>query len=156
MRLLVGSLKPNDSTSSDHCSLYGVTFIFVYIGVQSTVTEVQIERDQAKAHAGVQKKQESATVHVAAEGSKKPQLAKAFKLLIPIAEDWQSIGTLLELENEALTSIAAAGKKDTDRLREMLKLWLSQENTLPSWEALADAVEPFSDQVAAKVNSQCT
>ena len=131
-------------------------YLYYPIGVQSTVTEVKIERDQAKTHAGVQKKQESATVHVAAKGGKKPQLAKAFKLLIPIAEEWQNIGTLLKLEDEALTSIAAAGKKDTDRLREMLKLWLSQENTLPSWEALADAVESFSDQVAVKVKSQCT
>ena len=128
-------------------------YLYFCIGVQSTVTEVKIEQDQAKAHAGVQKKQESATVHVAAEGGKKPQLAKAFKLLIPIAEEWQNIGTLLELEDEALTSIATISNKNIDRLREVLKLWLSQE---PSWEVLAEAVEPFSDQVAAKVKSQCT
>ena len=121
------------------------------IDVLSTVTEVKIERDQAKAHAGIQKKHKSATL--AAEGGKKPQLAKAFKLLIPIAEEWQNIGTLLELEDEALTSIATVSNKNSDRLREVLKLWLSQE---PSWEALAEAVEPFSDQVATKVKSQCT
>jgi hypothetical protein len=94
---------------------------------------------------------------IAAEGVKKPQLAKAFKLLIPIAEEWQNIGTLLELEDNTLTSIAADGKlkKDIDRLREMLKLWLSQEEPVPSWEALAEAVEPFSDDVVAKVKSQC-
>ena len=85
----------------------------------------------------------------------KPKLAKAFKLLIPVAEEWQNIGTLLELEDEALTSIAAVGKKDSDCLREMLKLWLSQKDRIPSWEALAEAVEPFNDQVAAKVKSQC-
>ena len=128
-------------------------YLYFPIGVQSTITEVKIERDQAKAHARVQKKQESATVHVAAEGGKKPQLAKAFKLLIPIAEEWQNIGTLLELEDEALTSITTVSNKSIDHLREVLKLWLSQE---PSWEALAEAVEPFSDQVAAKVKSQCT
>ena len=83
-------------------------------------------------------------------------MAKAFKLLIPIAEEWQNIGTLLELEDEALTSIAAVNNKNNDRLREMLKLWLSQEDPVPSWEALAEAVEPFSDQVATKVKSLCT
>ena len=88
------------------------------------------------------------------EGGKKPQLAKAFKILIPIAEEWQNVGTLLELEDDAFTSIAAAGKKDIDRLREMLKLWISQEDPVPSWEALAEAVEPFSDEVVAKVKSQ--
>ena len=90
---------------------------------------------------------------IAAEGGKKPQLAKALKFLIPIAKEWQNIGTLLELEEDALTSVAAAGKKDTDCLREMLKLWLSQEDSVPSWEALAEAVEPFSDEVVAKVKS---
>ena len=83
-------------------------------------------------------------------------MAKAFKLLIPIAEEWQNIGTLLELEDEALTSIATVSNKSIDRLREVLKLWLSKENTLSSWETLAEAVEPFSDQVTAKVKSQCT
>ena len=117
--------------------------------------KIKIEGDQAEARAGVQKKQESSTV--VAEGGKKPQLGKAFKFLIPIAEEWQNIGTVLEIEDKALTSIAAAGKKDTDCLREMLKLWFSQEeDPLPSWEALAEAVEPFSDQVATKVKSQCT
>lgn len=82
-------------------------------------------------------------------------MAKALKFLIPIAEEWQNIGTLLELEDDALTSIAAAGKKDTDRLREMLKLWISQEDPVPSWEALAEAVEPFSHEVVTKVKSQC-
>ena len=81
-------------------------------------------------------------------------MAKAFKLLIPIAEEWQNVGTLLELKDDALTSIAAAGKKDTDRLREMLKLWLGQEDPVPSWEALTEAVEPFSGEVVAKVKSQ--
>ena len=124
-----------------------------FLGVHSTVTESKIESGQAKACAGAaQKKYESATI--AAEGGKKPQLAKVFKFLIPIAEEWQNVGTLLGLEDDALTSIAAAGKKDIDRLREMLKLWISQEDPVPSWEALAEAVEPFSDEVVAKVKSQ--
>ena len=84
-------------------------------------------------------------------------MAKALKFLIPIAKEWRNIGTLLELEDDALTSIAAAGEKDTatDRLRAMLKLWLSQEDPVPSWKALAEAVKLFSDEVVAKVKSQC-
>lgn len=90
----------------------------------------------------------------AVQGDKKPQLAKAFKLLIPIANEWQNIGVLLELDDDVLKSIPAKeGSKDTDYLREMLRVWLSQEDPQPSWEALTDAVEPFSEQVAAKVKS---
>ena len=121
-----------------------------FIGVPSTVAEVKVARDQPK---DPQKGSESATV--AAKEGKKPQLAKAFKLLIPVAEEWQNIGTLLELDNESLKSISAVGKKDIDRLREMLTLWLSKEDPSPSWETLAEAVEPFSDKVAAKVMSLC-
>jgi hypothetical protein len=128
---------------------------FPFLGVPSYVKEVKIESHQANPHAGVQKKDESAKI--AAEGGKKPQLAKAFKLLIPIAEEWQNIGILLGVEDDTLTSIAADGKlkKDIDRLREILRLWISQEDPVPSWEALAEAVEPFSDEVVAKVKSQC-
>lgn len=123
--------------------------------MRSSVTEVKVASGEPKSH-GIQKKCEPATVTVTAADGKKPQLAKAFKLLIPIAEEWQNIGTLLELEDEALSSIAAVGKKDVDRLREILKLWLSQEDPVPTWEALVEAVEPFSELVAAKVKSQCT
>ena len=139
--------KPKPLLTVIHCRMLS------FLGVHSTVTERKIESGQAKACAGAQKKYESATI--AAEGGKKPQLAKVFKFLIPIAEEWQNVGTLLELEDDALTSIAAAGKKDIDRLREMLKLWVSQEDPVPSWEALAEAVEPFSGEVVAKVKSQC-
>ena len=128
-------------------------FYFPFLGVPSAVTEVKMASDQPES-CETQQKHESQTVAV--EGCKKPQLAKAFKFLIPIAEEWQNIGTLLELDVDALTSIATVGKKDSDRLREMLKLWLSQEDPVASWEALTEAVEPFNDHVAAKVKSLCT
>ena len=98
-----------------------------------------------------QKRSELATV--ASEGGSKPQLAKALKLLVPVAKEWQNIGTILELKDEDLESIATHGDSHSNRLREMLKLWLSQKDSVPSWKALAEAVEPFSDQVAAKVMS---
>lgn len=126
---------------------------FLFLGVPSIITEVKIESNQPES-CRVQKKSES--VRIATEGGKKPQLAKALKLLIPVAKEWQNIGTILELKDEDLESIATHGDSHSNRLREMLKLWLSQEDPVPSWEALADAVEPFSDQVATKVKSLCT
>ena len=98
-----------------------------------------------------QKRSELATV--AAKRGSRPQLAKALKLLVPVAKEWQNIGTILELKDEDLESIATHGDSHSNRLREMLKLWLSQKDSVPSWKALAEAVEPFSDQVAAKVMS---
>ena len=98
-----------------------------------------------------QKRSELATV--AAEGGSRPQLAKALKLLVPVAKEWQNIGTILELKDEDLESIVTHGDSHSNHLREMLKLWLSKKDSVPSWKALAEAVEPFSDQVAAKVMS---
>ena len=121
-----------------------------FVGVRSTVAEIKVPSDQPN---GLQKGSESAAV--AASEGKKPQLAKALKLLIPVAKEWQNIGTILELKEEDLESIADHSNSDTNCLREMLKLWLSQEDPVPSWEALAETLEPFNAVVAAKVMSQC-
>ena len=87
----------------------------------------------------------------AAVAAGRPQLSKAFKMLIPIAKEWQNIGVLLELTDQDLKSIAADGDNDINHLREMLRLWLSQVDPPPSWEALSEAVEPFDPLIAAKL-----
>ena len=71
----------------------------------------------------------------------RPQLAKAFKMLIPIAKEWQNNGILLGLKHQDLNSIDADGECDINHLREMLILWLSCVDRSPSWGALAEAVE---------------
>ena len=95
------------------------------------------------------------SVSAPAKGGEKPQLAKAFKMLIPIAKVWQNIGILLELRDQDLKSIDADGDSDINHLREMLRVWLGRVDPPPSWRALAEAVEPFDTQVAAKMMSQC-
>ena len=85
----------------------------------------------------------------------RPQLAKAFKMLIPIAKEWQNIGILLELSDQDLKSIDADGDSDINHLREMLRLWLSHNDPSPSWGALAEATEPFNTQVADKIRAWC-
>ena len=79
-------------------------------------------------------------------------LAKSFKMLIPIAKEWQNIGTLLELSQEELDSISTRCVGDINQLREMLRLWLSHiDNPSSLWKTLAEAVEPFNTQIAAKI-----
>ena len=77
-------------------------------------------------------------------------------MLIPIAEQWKNVGTLLELSREDLNSIAADGELEDNnsRLREMLGLWSSRVPLSTAWQTLADAVEPFNEKIAAKIMSQ--
>ena len=84
-----------------------------------------------------------------------PQLAEAFKVLIPVAKEWQNIGVLLELSDQDLKSIDADGDNDITHLREMLRLWLSHVDHPPSWGALAEATEPFDTQIADKLRAWC-
>ena len=89
------------------------------------------------------------------EEQKAQLLAKSFKMLIPIAKEWQNIGTLLELSQEELKSISIRCVGDTNQLREMLGLWLSHiDNPSSLWKTLAEAVEPFNSQIAAKIVKQ--
>ena len=94
------------------------------------------------------------TIAKASEISQTHLLAKSFKTLLPIAEEWENIGTLLELSQKDLDSIAADEAKVMNCLRQMLRLWLSQIND-PSdvWQTLAEAVEPFDSQITEKLKS---
>ena len=81
-------------------------------------------------------------------------LANSFKTLIPIAEEWANIGTMLALSQEDLDSIAEGGGNDKDHLHKMLRLWLSQiDNPSDVWQSLAEAVEAFDSKIAEKLQS---
>ena len=94
------------------------------------------------------------TTAKANEKSQAQLLAKLFKILIPIAEEWANIGTMLALSQEDLDSIAAGGGNDKDHLRKMLRLWLSQiDNHSDVWQTLAEAVEAFDSKIADELKS---
>ena len=80
----------------------------------------------------------------------KEQLSKAFKLLLPLASEWENIGLCLGLDNFE-ESVKASAKTAPSCLRETLKLWLSRAEPPPTWKELADAVEPFDSEKAAKI-----
>ena len=75
-------------------------------------------------------------------------------MLIPIAEQWMNVGTLLELPCKDLDSIVASGGDNVSCLRKMLALWSSRVPLSTAWQTLADAVEPLNKEIAAKIMSQ--
>ena len=84
----------------------------------------------------------------------KEQLSKAFKLLLPLASEWENIGLCLGLDNFE-ESVKASAKTAPSCLRETLKLWLSRTDPPPTWKELAEAVEPFDSEIAAKIKINC-
>ena len=79
-------------------------------------------------------------------------LSKAFKQLLPLASEWESIGLCLGLDNFE-DSVKASAKTAPSFLKETLKLWLNRVDPPPSWKELAEAVEPFDSDIAAKIKA---
>ena len=80
----------------------------------------------------------------------KPTLGDCLRILLPIAHDWKTIGTLLGVEHHTLDII----KRDNigiskDCLRDMLHQWLDRVSPPPTWEELAEAVEDTEYQTIA-------
>ena len=86
----------------------------------------------------------------------KPEVVEAFRQLLPISKDWESIGTLLKVPIGTLDNIKfSADKSDMhSRLRAMLIEWLKQVNPPPTWAQLADAVEPFDQAKAEQLRTR--
>ena len=81
-----------------------------------------------------------------------PKLSDAFMVLHPLAYNWQNIGVLLNLENNSLKAIhRGCNGIPEDCLREMLDLWLMNAVIPPTWEELAEAVEPTDQTIARKI-----
>ena len=84
--------------------------------------------------------------------SEVPTLSNAYRILHPLAYDWQNIGILLNLENNSLKAIhRGCNGIPEDCLREMLDLWLMNAVIPPTWEELAEAVEPTDQTIARKI-----
>ena len=102
---------------------------------------------------------QTTTTTIPSYGSKKtiklsevPTLPNAFRVLHSLAYDWQNIGVLLKLENNSLKEIdLCCNSRPQDCLREMLNLWLMNAVIPPTWEELAEAVEPTDQTIARKI-----
>lgn len=78
------------------------------------------------------------------------ELRDAFKVLLPMANEWQNIMALLGLPNDKMRAIKSENSAVNDCLRESLSQWLKQTSPPPSWEALAETVELLGDYSKAR------
>ena len=82
--------------------------------------------------------------------SSTPSLQEAFKILIPVASQWQSMAVLLGVPSNLVDVIRDENSRVNDRLSSMLGRWLNQTDPAPSWNALAEAVTALGNQAKAK------
>ena len=83
-----------------------------------------------------------------------PTLPKMLKILLPMSQDWENIGTMLSLNDKQLTAIKARCKDVPDKcFKEVLNVWLKQTDPPPTKSALVDAVEMYNPSLADKISA---
>jgi GTPase SAR1 family protein len=80
-------------------------------------------------------------------------LPSACKISFSLASEWKNLGLFLEIDIGLLDNIEHDYKKASDCLREMFRTWLKQVDPPPSWQALAEAVEPLDPAIAEKIRT---
>ena len=70
-----------------------------------------------------------------------PKLRDVFKRLLPLAEKWKTIGTLLGVESHILKNIKRDEEGIEDCLQAMLSEWLKQIDPQPTWMGVVDVME---------------
>ena len=84
---------------------------------------------------------------------KKLRIDTCLRLLLPIAKDWHTIGTLLKVPSPELEQIESDYPLSCrDRVREMIKKWLKQIKPCPTWKRLAEAVKYIEPSLARNIN----
>ena len=83
-----------------------------------------------------------------------PTLQEAYKVVLPLATQWQNIGTLLDVNNSVLRRIETDFRSAMDCLREVLSYWLKATVPMPTWSALAEAVEPLDLHIAERIRER--
>ena len=68
-------------------------------------------------------------------------LKDVIDVLFDVSRKWYYIGLQLNIQVDILENIKHQESDDSNRLREMLIIWLKQVNPLPSWEALVSALK---------------
>ena len=82
----------------------------------------------------------------------KPEIKDAFKVLVAMATQWKTIGTLLGLPGHVLDKIKSDEDSVNDRLLTMLSEWLKQTaDPHLSWATLVDAVEVIDSSKAKEI-----
>ena len=81
-------------------------------------------------------------------------LSNLLKELWPLASDWKTIGTMLNVPHETLNIIQHDYlNKALDCLREMLREWLEGDSS-PSWEKVVEAVKLENAKIAEDIRTK--
>ena len=81
-----------------------------------------------------------------------PRLGDALRILLPVANDWQIIGTLMHITPDVLANIRTTEKEvPIQCLRAMLEKAFVLTDPPLSWKALAEAVEPINPAKAKEI-----
>lgn len=84
-----------------------------------------------------------------------PVLSQAFRMLLPLASEWQSIGVLLRIPKGDLNTIQSDNPYNTKNcLSDMLGMWLTRIDSQVMWSSLADAVECIDPSKADAIRQQ--
>jgi hypothetical protein len=67
-----------------------------------------------------------------------------------VADKWEDIGIMLEIEEGQLNKVKSDNAGSGDCLREMLKIWLKRVDPKPSWSSMAEALEVLREQSLAE------
>ena len=79
---------------------------------------------------------------------------KAFRRVFRLANEWYTLGLLLNVPKSSLSTIRTDDPDDRECLRETLKVWLKQTDSPPTWHELADVVEHFDHSEAQEIRQR--
>ena len=82
------------------------------------------------------------------------QLIKAFRRVFRLADEWYTLGLLLNVPKSSLSTIRTDDADERECLRETLKVWLNQTDPPPTWHELADVVEPLKHSIAQEIRQR--
>ena len=89
------------------------------------------------------------------ESGKFPSMNSSFQLLLPVANEWENLGLLLNVPDGKLQAIGSQYRgSERNCLREMLRAWFSGSSGSHTWEALADGVKPINSDIADQIMSK--
>ena len=71
------------------------------------------------------------------------------ELLNKVADQWEDICILLDIEDGQLSQIKSDNANSKTCFREMLRIWLKRVNPSPSWSELAGALEILGNENTA-------
>ena len=96
-------------------------------------------------------------IHQSPPTRENPCPRMAFKVLLDfnLAFLWKNIGTFLNVHNGILNTISHNERDNAENcLREMLFTRWNQIDPLPTWNDLADAIQPFNPRVAEEIRKR--